>query len=249
MTPRAKVVYAVLICLLSISILATGGMVDGVTAEPGPVTVFLPLLARSAETVIPETTKMLPETTTRYLLSVSEDGSLFTFSRMTVALAGVREGDVVIGLPTNVAPYGFLRKVTQIGQQSGKVLLKTEPAALEEAIERGTIRASWQLRPEDIPQSALPPGMSVRAGPEAGDGSGNQPHGARWLHHRRHDGDAGSGAGPRARSRLCLLRGRRQLGRRQGRWRNHHGRDRCSLGEGDGEGKKPVGNRHPAFAR
>ena len=121
--------------------------------------VYLPLVARNySQLVIPETTKPLSDSTTQYLTSVSGDGAVFTFSETTPELESLETGDVIAGGVTDATPYGFLRKVTNISTaatsasvQGSQVVVTTEQATLEEAIEDGVIHVSKCLEQMVIP--------------------------------------------------------------------------------------------------
>jgi hypothetical protein len=85
--------------------------------------------------------------------TVSEDGATYTFANSN-GISGLAPGNVMV--LAGVA----LRKVTAINQAGGQVVVQTEPAALTDAISRGTIEAAgpvnWQ---------------AVTAGYSAGGGS------------------------------------------------------------------------------
>ena len=84
-------------------------------AQAGPSAIHLPLVASSASsvaTVIPDTTEVLPETTTQYLSEISGDGAVFTFTQSTPVLNALAPGDVMVSDATANVPYVFLRRVT-----------------------------------------------------------------------------------------------------------------------------------------
>lgn len=113
--------------------------------------------------VIPDTTKVLPETTTQQLSSISEDGSVFVFSKITPELEAVKPGDVIVGDTSPVAPFGFLRRVTAVQESDDQVVVETIQATLEEAIEQGTIRVSRTLTPNDVRTGTERPGVALAA--------------------------------------------------------------------------------------
>jgi formylglycine-generating enzyme required for sulfatase activity len=129
-------------------------------------TIYLPLVASSAlsvPTVIPDTTEVLPETTTQYLAEISGDGAVFTFTQSTPALNGLAPGDVMVGDATANAPYGFLRKVTSVSSAGGQVIVTTEDATLEDAIESGAMHISRVLTPDDIQGGMQAKGVTLAA--------------------------------------------------------------------------------------
>jgi formylglycine-generating enzyme required for sulfatase activity len=83
---------------------------------------------------------------------------VFTFSETTPELESLETGDVIAGGVTDATPYGFLRKVTNISTaatsasvQGSQVVVTTEQATLEEAIEDGVIHVSKCLEQMVIP--------------------------------------------------------------------------------------------------
>jgi len=59
-----------------------------------------------------------------------------------------RQGDFIAGEISAKTPYGLLRKVISVSDDSKSVM--TADATLEEAIERGTVRISGTLTPDDL---------------------------------------------------------------------------------------------------
>jgi hypothetical protein len=116
-------------------------------------TTYLPLVLSGSSFVspaIPETTVVLTQTTTQYLSGISEDGAVLTFTQSTPALADLVPGDIIVGDVTTNSPYGFLRKVVSISSIEGQIIVVTEQATLEEAIESGAARFSHRLTPDQV---------------------------------------------------------------------------------------------------
>ena len=135
-------------------------------AANSPNTVYLPLVVSSASSVpavIPDTTEVLPETTTQYLSEISSDGAVFTFTQSTPALNGLAPGDVMVGDATTNAPYGFLRQVTSVSSVGGQVVVETGAATLEDAIESGAAHVSHVLTPDDIQGGMQAKGVTLAA--------------------------------------------------------------------------------------
>lgn len=99
---------------------------------------------------IPSTTKVLGESTTQYLSSVSTDGSTLTFSKTTPELESLLPGDVIVIGITPVTPNGLLRKVTNVSIFENQVVVETIQATLEDAIEDGTIELNKNLTLNDL---------------------------------------------------------------------------------------------------
>ena len=57
---------------------------------------FLPVVLRHLPPIIPDTTVVLTEASTQYLVGVSPDGSVYTFSQINPELGQVQQGDVIV---------------------------------------------------------------------------------------------------------------------------------------------------------
>ena len=97
--------------------------------------------------IIPETTDTLPPETTQQLTSVSSDGVTYTFAKMTPALATVVPGEIMVAAPSNATPDGFLRRVTAVNTTGGQVVVQTQAATLEDAIQQGEVYVNQRLSP------------------------------------------------------------------------------------------------------
>ena len=111
-------------------------------------TVFFPMVVTTdsgqppePDTIIPETTKVLTDESNDYLEEISGGGT-FTFSQITPELAQLETGDVIVSDVSDVAPYGYLRRVEDIQTDDDKMLIQTSAATLEDAIERGRVSIS-----------------------------------------------------------------------------------------------------------
>jgi len=137
-----------------------------VPSEPS-YQVYLPLITKNygPYVKIPDTTKVLSETTIQHLSSISDDGAVFTFSEMTPELEALELGDVIVGGVTVLAPYGFLRKVTGVSADDGQVAIATDQATVEEAIEEGTIEIHKTLTPGDVQGAMQMTGVALNTGP------------------------------------------------------------------------------------
>jgi hypothetical protein len=97
--------------------------------------------------IIPETTKVIPSTTSQYLSSVSGDGTVYTFSQMTQELSELAPGQIMVSDGGPAAPQGYLKKVVSISESGGQVIVQTEPVGIEEAIQQGEVSVSQALTP------------------------------------------------------------------------------------------------------
>ncbi|MBN1313917.1 MAG: hypothetical protein JXA42_00545, partial [Anaerolineales bacterium] len=132
---------------------------------------YLPLVVSSTSlpVEIPDTTEVLPETTTQYLSEISGDGTVFTFTQSSPALEALDVGDVMVSDVTANAPYGFLRKVTSVSPDGGQVIVDTEGATLEDAIENGSLHVSGVLKPDQTRGATLPRGVTLVTAPDLED--------------------------------------------------------------------------------
>lgn len=125
-------------------------------------TLFLPMFVTNLPPIIPDTTEVLTDETTQHLLSVSENGDIFTFGQMTPELQALNSGDVMVGDASEIAPYGFLRQVSTVTETDGQVVVTTASATLEDAIQQGEFHFAKRLTPADIESMSARPGVLLR---------------------------------------------------------------------------------------
>jgi oligopeptide transport system substrate-binding protein len=113
--------------------------------------------------LIPRTTKVMDDETFDALVSISEDQAVFTFARMTDQLAALLPGDILVGdqVRRDLAPFGFLRRVNNTYTSGDQVIVETDQATLDEAIELGELDFSLDLELENVLSSRLRSGVSV----------------------------------------------------------------------------------------
>jgi len=140
---------------------------EGILFTPAEQTVILPstgvadFQVEIIDPKIPDTTAVLPESTTQYLQSISPDGSVLTFSQSTPELEELVPGDILLTDVNAAAPDGLLRKVTSVAPQGDDVVVTTEPAVLEEAVEDGAVYEAVQLTPADVTSVTALPGVQT----------------------------------------------------------------------------------------
>lgn len=100
------------------------------------------------EVIIPETTKVLSESTVQRLSSV--DASTLTFDGSTSDLESLSPGDVVVINVSPLTPYGLLRRVTNVTASGNQIIVETTSATLTDAIQRGKFELSKVLSYSDI---------------------------------------------------------------------------------------------------
>ena len=120
----------------------------------------------SQEILIPATTKVLDGSTMQHLSSISDDGLVYTFDQATAALNAVSPGDAIVSGVTSSTPNGLLRKVTSVSQSGGQMVVYTEDATIEDAIQkevlelitiwlRMTFKMLWRFKEVFIGNEAL----------------------------------------------------------------------------------------------
>ncbi|MEM7658672.1 MAG: carboxypeptidase regulatory-like domain-containing protein, partial [Bacteroidota bacterium] len=110
--------------------------------------------------ILGDKTQLLSPTAREQLVEVSEDQSMLSFSQPRGELNVVREGDILMIPPTPEAPYGLLRKVSEVQRDGENVHFVTTQANLTEAIQSGRIEANKDLRPADILIEELAEGVT-----------------------------------------------------------------------------------------
>jgi hypothetical protein len=104
--------------------------------------------------------------TVAVLADVDQDKTLH-FSAPTPLIDSFVPGDIVIFGVTGETPFGLLRRVTQVQREAGRIMVRTSPARLTDAIESGRIAVRTTLTEDDIVRSTAVPGVSVQAVPGA----------------------------------------------------------------------------------
>ena len=143
-----KVISLFLILYLLTSLIGCGG-----TVTPEPV-------SEPIVPIIPETTIVIDGQTEQEITSITADQSTIVFKKSTPQLEELALGDIIVMGVTKNTPKGLLRKVTEItkGEKNdNEVMVETEFASLEEAIEHGSFEFDITLEPEDIEKNVSYP--------------------------------------------------------------------------------------------
>ncbi|MBU4349990.1 putative Ig domain-containing protein, partial [bacterium] len=146
MCPAKSLKFAVLILLLTSLIIFSG------CGGWNPTTPPIPPEPEPIEIIIPDTTKVVDEETIQEIISVSEDQSTVVFKSSTPQLEELAPGDIIAMGVTENTPKGLLRKVKNItkgAKDSSEVIVETEFATIEEAIEQGEFSFNEALKAED----------------------------------------------------------------------------------------------------
>ncbi|HTE56218.1 MAG TPA: hypothetical protein VK698_35440 [Kofleriaceae bacterium] len=155
--PASRALFHLLAAALLAAALAAAALTGACGGDDGD--------ADGSGTIIPDTTIVLDDDTLAALDSVSADLTTFTFARATPLLDGLAEGDIVVAdVRDPLLPAGALRRVDAV-DRAGRVTVTTSSASLAEAIERGTIRETVQLRQEDVLAMRMAPGAVPEVGP------------------------------------------------------------------------------------
>ena len=119
----------------------------------------------SIPTVPSPLTNILSDAATGQLISISSDGSTYTFGTETPELAQVDVGELIIGGVSTAAPEGFLRRVTSRQRDGDHLVFVTEQATLTDAFESISVNVQQQSTPADIQGIAEMPGVKLLNAP------------------------------------------------------------------------------------
>ena len=101
--------------------------------------------------MVPDRVKVLSVGTMQYLYSISDDGVYYMFSHMTPELQTIKSGDVISNeVLTEVAPYGFLRKIIKVHVDGEDVVLQTAQGNLMDVMKQGRASIKMKFKPEDL---------------------------------------------------------------------------------------------------
>ena len=163
MDVRKKVLtFVFVISLLSVFFPAPTGIQQAqANAGAGNNLIYLPMISNSLPTVIPDSTNILTDESNQYLVSISADAAQLVFSQTTSELDKVEPGEVIVSGIANTAPNGYLCKVLTKEVVNRQVVLTTEPASLEEAIEQSSLSFTYHFSQADIIEANLLSGVSL----------------------------------------------------------------------------------------
>ena len=170
-----RLILRLITCAALLALILPAG---SLAASPGPVNpgsrpadiiydhwVYLPVIGKTTSflpPIIPDTTNVLDATTAQHLAAVSPDGATFTFDQTTPVLQALAPGEIMVSAPTDLAPDGFLRRVTAVNTSGSQVTVQTQAATLEDAIQQGEIYVSQKLSPAGMQAREIAPGVTLR---------------------------------------------------------------------------------------
>lgn len=106
--------------------------------------------APTTEPIVPETTQVVDAATLEALDRYDPDTGELRFAGSTAALADLRLDDVLVAGPSAAAPHGLLRRVHAIRHEGDEVVVETSPAALTDAVHRGSVDATGTFTADDL---------------------------------------------------------------------------------------------------
>lgn len=114
------------------------------------------------DVVITEVTKVLDSGGRAGIQNLDTISYTFQFSESSAFASALNTDDVLVDDVSDLAPYGFLRKVTSVKNENGSIVVSTSQASLEDVIQQGSIDLhSGSLKAEDIAQIYLAEGISL----------------------------------------------------------------------------------------
>lgn len=78
---------------------------------------------------------------------VQPDATRVEFNKQQDTIKKVQPGDIIVSDVNGSSPSGYIKKVTSVSESDGTTTLKTEPAAITEAVVDGEARAEGILNP------------------------------------------------------------------------------------------------------
>ncbi len=114
------------------------------------------------EPIIPETTRVADAATRQALVSFDLDSGELRFSTSSGLLESLQPDDVLVSLPSDAAPNGYLRKVKSLRTEAGQVIVETTQANLIDAIHQGSLDEEFELEAADLEEATpLVQGLSI----------------------------------------------------------------------------------------
>jgi len=94
----------------------------------------------SNELIVAEITKVIDEQTRTAITNIDTKDFTFRINGESDVIKNLKVGDILVDSASEMAPNGYLRKVTTIEDSNGEIIIKTEQAKLWEAIPQASIR-------------------------------------------------------------------------------------------------------------
>lgn len=110
----------------------------------------LPEEPSGKEPIIPETTHVVDAGTRQSLLDYDPVSGELRFAASSPLLDGLQPDDVLVSVPSEAAPDGYLRKVRSVRTEGSEVIVATTQANLTDAIHQGSLDEEFELGAEDL---------------------------------------------------------------------------------------------------
>ncbi|OYT16330.1 MAG: hypothetical protein B7C24_08335 [Bacteroidetes bacterium 4572_77] len=128
--------------------------------EPEPIPNPIP----QEEVIVADETKIMDEETRNTISSIDTSNYTFTFSGSSAILDDLQIGDILVDGPSEMAHYGYLRKINQISSTKDGKTIYTEAAGLTQAVKQGSIDFhSGLLRGSQLERVVLTDGVSLKS--------------------------------------------------------------------------------------
>jgi hypothetical protein len=105
--------------------------------------------------IIPDTTRVTDDATRAALTVYDPTVGTMRFSQSTALLASLAPGDVLVSVPSDAAPSGYLRKIAAIRMEGAEVVLDTNQANLTEAVSQGALEGHVALTANDLQRTEV----------------------------------------------------------------------------------------------
>jgi hypothetical protein len=111
------------------------------TPEPNP------------DVIIHENVIVVSDETNQTLTAI--DSTHLTYAGTGNQIDDIKAGSILVSEPTLIAPYGYLRKVTQVSKEGNQTILTTIEAKITDVIQEGKIKIQKNITPDDTLRSNL----------------------------------------------------------------------------------------------
>lgn len=116
---------------------------------------------QSYEVIVNPITKIMDIETRNAITAIDTSNFTFTFNGNSALLSELELGDILVDSASDMAKYGYLRKVTKITDSKGELIIETEQGKLAEAVPQGSIRfESNKLKHSQLQSIELAKGVS-----------------------------------------------------------------------------------------
>lgn len=148
-----KSIYLILILTVSLFSACKKDKKEEVQPEPTP---------SPDEIIVADQTIVIGSDARLTIASIDTSNYTFVFNGGSSFVTGLSVGDILVDSTSDMAPFGYLRKVTQVSEANGVKTVQTEPAGLTEAVLQGSLEFDKQsLKTSQINRVKLAKGVSL----------------------------------------------------------------------------------------